>query len=304
LEAPSAWNLDSASFVVTAAVDGDPELFLVRNRFDTAWVRLTERPGLDHSATWSPDGEWITYHADRGSDSVPELDLYMLRPGGRVPPVRLTDAPGLDYLPAYAPDGRHIAFLSRRPTPDRPDGSPGHIHMLGVVGQEVRQVTCAPVNASLGPAWMPDGESLLIARRVQEDGPTILVRVWLDLNRRTGRPLAEREEVLVRDGLFNYTPVPSPDGRRIAWTAEDDDAARVMTLDLETGARREVTDQGFQYVEAWTPDGAWLAVTRWDRETGRREIWLVDPEGVQPAEPLLPPDSPSASGVAFRPPYP
>ena len=302
---PPPFELDSASFVVTAYEEGDPELFLVRNRFDTLWVRVTDRPGLDNSATWSPDGEWVVFHSDRSSADSLNLDLFLVNPEGRVPPVPLTSDPALDYLPSYSPDGRYLAFLSRRAeAPREAEGDAAaraHIYLLDVVGRTVQRVTRTPVNASLGASWMPDGQSLLVARREGEDGPTALVRVMLDLGASADRPMGTREEVLVADSLFNYTPAASPDGRRIAYTAESSEAARVVVLDLETGERTVLTDEGFHYVDTWTPDGEWVAVTRWDPDQDRREIWLLDPDGERPEMPLLEATSRSASDVAFRP---
>ncbi|UCC24030.1 MAG: PD40 domain-containing protein [Gemmatimonadales bacterium] len=304
---PTGWVLDSAAFVVTGYVDGDPEIFLVRNRFDTLWTRVTDRPGLDNSATWSADGEWIVFHSDRTSTAAPDLDLFLVNPEGRVPPVPLTFDPGLDYLPHYSPDGQYISFLSRRDSAEASSASAdeeeplAHIYLLEVVGRTARRVTRYPVNASLGATWMPDGESLLGARRLEPDGPTHLVRIWLDLDRSASLPLGVREQVLVADAAFNYTPVPSPDGSRIAYTAESGGAARVVVMDLASGERRTLTESGHAYVDTWTPDGNWIAVTRWDPKDDRREVWLVDPDGEEPDEPLLRGSNRPASDVAFRP---
>lgn len=296
------WVLDSASFVVTGVAEGHPELFLVRNRRDTVWTRLTAREGLDNSATWSPDGALLVFHSDRSATDAPDLDLFLVEPGSGRPAVQLTFEPGFDYLPAFSPDGRHVAFLSRRAEIGYPEGSPGHIYLLALDGTGVRRVTRVPISASLGPAWMPDGESLLIARRLEDDGPTILSRVWIDLTVPRDEPVGIREEVLVADAFFNYTPIPSPDGRRLAYTAEADGVAGVVVMDLETRQRTLLTDQGFNYVDGWTPDGERVVVTRWYPAFQRRDAWLLDPEGVEPEEELLQPVHRSASNVAFRPP--
>ena len=133
------------------------------------------------------------------------------------------------------------------------------------------------------------------------DGPTHLVRIWLDLDRSASVPLGVREQVLVSDEAFNYTPVPSPDGSRIAYTAESGSAAQIVVMDLATAERRILTENGYAYVDTWTPDGDWIAVTRWDPEDDRREVWLIDPDGEEPDEPLLRGSDRLASDVAFRP---
>ncbi|HSG47663.1 MAG TPA: hypothetical protein VLA43_07630 [Longimicrobiales bacterium] len=298
---PSPWILDEAPFVVTGAEGGDPELFLARNRFDTAWVRLTVHPGLDNSATWSPDGRFVVFHSDRDAGDTPDLDLYRLEPGSGEPPVRLTAERGFDYLPDYAPDGRRIAFLSRRAEAEWPQGSPGHVYVMGADGSGTRRATRLPVAASLGPAWMADGTSLLVARRVEPDGPTVLARIWLDFDAPEDEPLEVRDEILVRDDLFNYTPAPAPDGQRIAYTAEGSEGTAVVILDLVSGERKIVLEGGFNYVDEWTPDGRWILVTRWDPESRSRDPWLLSADGAEAHRPLLEPAHRSGSDVSFRP---
>ncbi len=58
---------------------------------------------------WSPDGQFLSYCANRGGN----YDVYVIpAAGGRE--IRLTDAEGLDDGPEYSPDGRHIWFNSVR----------------------------------------------------------------------------------------------------------------------------------------------------------------------------------------------
>lgn len=299
------WQLDSAGFLVTGIVDGDPEIFYVRDRSDTLWIRLTWSPGLDNSADWFPDGNAVVFHSERASEER-ELDLWRTelhprtgRPTG--PPSRLTETPGHDYLPAVSPDGRHVAFLSRRPEPAFPGGSPGQIWLVDADGSNPRRVTRAPITASLGPVWMPDGRSLLVARRMFEKGPTTLSRVWLDLHAPKGDVLGVREAVLVADTFFNYTPHPSPDGSRLAYTAENAAGTRVILTDALGRSPRVLLEDGYNYVEGWTPDGAWVVVTRWYPAFQRRDTWLLSPDSARADRPLLEPAHRSASGVDFRP---
>lgn len=300
------WQLDSAAFVATGIEGGDPELFLVPNRFDSAWVRLTERPGLDNSADWLPDGSGIVFHSERDGGPARTLDLYRLavdpetgRPVGD--PVRLTDDPRHDYLPAVSPGGRYVAFLSRRPEPAFPDSSPGQIWLMGTDGSDPRRVTRVPITASLGPAWMPDGGSLLAARRLFERGPTSLSRIWLDLEAPRDSVLGVRESVLVADTFFNYTPHPDPLGRRLAYTAEGNGHARVVVMDVDGTDRRVLIPEGFNYVDGWTPDGRWIVFTRWYPAFQRRDTWLVSTDSIPEERPLLEPAHRSASAVDFRP---
>ena len=58
---------------------------------------------------WSPDGQTLTYCAERNG----EFDVYTIPVGGGEEK-RLTSAPGLDDGPEYSPDGKFIYFNSDR----------------------------------------------------------------------------------------------------------------------------------------------------------------------------------------------
>jgi Tol biopolymer transport system component len=85
----------------------------------------------------------------------------------------------------------------------------------------------------------------------QQLGPMVHVPIRVD----TG-------QVLVRQ-IRNATP--SPDGRRLAFSALD----RLYTMDLPNGMPRRLTsDTVKEQVPAWSPDGQWLAYVTWTDQGG------------------------------------
>jgi Tol biopolymer transport system component len=58
---------------------------------------------------WSPNGEWLTYCAERGGN----YDVYKI-PAKGGDEIRLTNAEGLDDGPEYSPDCKYIYFNSTR----------------------------------------------------------------------------------------------------------------------------------------------------------------------------------------------
>jgi Tol biopolymer transport system component len=79
------------------------------------WVNLTDSPADEHSAVWSPDGNWLAFVSNRGND----VDIYKVCatcPGEPVA-VRLTDEVRYAMWPTWSPDGSQLAYT------DEPGGA-------------------------------------------------------------------------------------------------------------------------------------------------------------------------------------
>jgi tricorn protease len=77
-------------------------------------VRITNDPGQEQFAKFSPDGTKIAFTANYDGGT----DVYVMDARGGVP-IRLTYHPAGDYVLGWYPDGRHILFRSNREYPDR-----------------------------------------------------------------------------------------------------------------------------------------------------------------------------------------
>ncbi|MFH1746093.1 MAG: S41 family peptidase [Planctomycetota bacterium] len=118
--------------------------------------RLTNDPGSEVWAKFSPDGSLIAFTAQYDGG----LDVYVMAAGGGAP-TRLTYHPAMDRVIGWWPDGKSILFRSNRLWPSR--------------GEEVYRVSLAgglPVQLPVDRAGLasvsPDGKSIAYNRGSRE----------------------------------------------------------------------------------------------------------------------------------------
>ncbi len=128
-------------------------------------------------------------------------------------------------------------------------------------------------------AWAPDGSGLwFVSKQVDAREPysTNTDVFWSALDGAAPVNLTEANEAM------DLTPVPSPDGRWLAWTAMarpgyEADRLVIHLRDLRSGEARaltEVFDRSFGSI-AWTPDSRWIVATAQD--TLDTPAYRIDP---------------------------
>jgi Tol biopolymer transport system component len=89
---------------------------------------------------------------------------------------------------------------------------------------------------------------------------------------REGRALQTLRPLTVSAAVEEY-PAYSADGRRLAFSREIDGYFKVFSLDLETGAERQLTEGAVDDIHpAWSPDGTTLLFVRANQPGGKVEI--------------------------------
>lgn len=172
--------------------------------------RLTEDPGLDYDAVFSPDGRWVVYCSERRGG--PDLYALDLKNGGQ--PRLLIDDEAMEDQVAFSPDGRTLAFVSDRDgsadifvipfAPDRTQTMKKAVNLTRHEGGEFR------------PAFSPDGKTVAFstdwdtaptgpaAQRSREGEIYAMDATGRNVRRLTTSPGWDGSPVWARDGRTIY----------------------------------------------------------------------------------------------------
>jgi Tol biopolymer transport system component len=183
------------------------------------YTRLTNARGYDAEASYSPDGQWIAFTSMRDAYNRPlsaaeqkqlEVDpsyfaeIYIMRADGSGQK-RLTSVTGYDGGPFFSPDGTRIIWRRFDVT-----GLIANVFTMNPDGTDVRQITDFGA-MSWAPYIHPSGQYIVFASNKLGFENFEVYMVDIDGKK-------EPVRVTYADG-FDGLPVPSPDGRQLAWTS-------------------------------------------------------------------------------------
>ncbi|MGE3704343.1 MAG: hypothetical protein AB7I13_03660 [Vicinamibacterales bacterium] len=202
------------------AWDYDPEMDVYAYSEKTrAYTRLTTARGYDAEASYSPDGQWIVFSSMRDvydrplsatetrqleTDPSYFADIYIMKADGS-DQRPLTRTPGYDGGPFFTHDGARIVW---RQFDER--GLIANIWTMKPDGSDKRQITDFG-SMSWAPYEHPSGAYFIFASNKLgfENFELFIV---------DAAGIKEPVRVTYSDG-FDGLPVPSPDGRQLAWTS-------------------------------------------------------------------------------------
>jgi imidazolonepropionase-like amidohydrolase/Tol biopolymer transport system component len=285
-----SFETDEATWVnVTVSPDGRTLLFDVLGDIYAMPVagtggglatRILGGPAYHKQPRFSPDGQWVAYISDAGGGH----NVWLMRPDGSEARQLTRETQRLVNGPAWSPDGRTI-YVRKHFIQQRSLGA-GEIwayHVSGGSGLQVTERTGWQKDQN-EPAISPDGRFLFYSRDITPG-------ITFDYNRNVHaviyavmrRELETGEEValLNRPG-GSVAPMPSPDGRHLAFVRRVGPRSVLFLRELETGHEWPVfhrldrdmqeiwANHGVYTQYAWMPDSRSLVI--W----GEGRIWRVD----------------------------
>ena len=225
---------------------------------------------VEDSPHISPDGMRVAYSTFRYSnglvwDKVHNWEIATARVDG-TDAKRLTSNDYRDLAPVWSPDGSRIAFVTRR------EGSTPEIYTISSDGSDERRIATGGHESTSHPilVWSPDGQCIAFRDfdrgwregRFQPVGYFIATVGWDGSGCSGFRRIFESES-----GVGE--PIWSPDGRRIAFLATDENSSTaIYSIDVDgSNARQAFTfaDWPENISEAmgvsgtrmwWSPDGS------------------------------------------------
>lgn len=191
-------------------------------------VRLTETPGYDAEAVYSPQGDKIVFTSVRSGD----LELFLMNPDGSGVE-QLTDTPGYDGGAFFSRDGDWIVWRASRPEGEALSGykalladglvrpSKLEIFIMNLEDREPIQLTDNGA-ANFGPYWHPDGEHIIFVSNMDDPKGRDFDLYLIDIETR------EVERLTYFPG-FDGFPMFSYDGSKLVFASNRNNKVRGET---------------------------------------------------------------------------
>lgn len=155
---------DEARFMTCPTVSGDrivftyeADLWMVGAAGGRA-VRLTNHPGVEEFAKFSPDGRYLAFTAEYDGNSA----VYVMKADGGEP-VRLTYTPSGATVVGWSPDGKRVIFRSSY---ENFIGRDPNLYYVDVQGSTPERF---PLERGVLVSFSPDGKKFLYNRRGDEE---------------------------------------------------------------------------------------------------------------------------------------
>ncbi len=249
-----AWSPDGKRIAFhSALVEGENSDIWVYDLETGRSTQLTNTPGSDRFASWSPDGEWVTFQTQ---DESGKWGIWKVRTDAGSLSKIIADEKFSYHDPAWSKVGNWIAFYSNiRGNYD--------IWMVNPEGRMLTQLTQESFS-DRSPSWSSEGKK--IAFQSNRDGTN---EIWvLDVESGAFEQITDNDR-------NNDMPAFSPDGGKIAFFSNASGDWDIWMINIDgTGARRLTDEAGIDFNPVWSPDGKRIAFE--SNRGGKNQIWVIE----------------------------
>lgn len=268
----------------TSDRDGNREIYVMNND-GTKQIRLTNDPGIDDYAAWSPDGRRIAYLCEVSTGSF----AICLMNGDGTGKSKLTS---INHNPnnnvwnqswsiSWSPDGTKIAFQEPQKNRD--------IFSIDVDTGNRANLTNHPAG-NIMPAWSPVGSKIAF---VSYRSGTSCMRLHVmnsDGSNMTALPCSPDF------AWADLYPDWSPEGRRLVYTALNENDLPIIYIINADGTGRYIFDHwssgcegicgAYRSYPKWSPDGTKIvfSIFRYVWNIDDSEIFVKDSSGTAPTQ--------------------
>ncbi|CAN9186737.1 unnamed protein product [Alternaria alternata] len=230
-------------FLMNRIAPGTSELYIANADGSDERKLLANSSNFDYHATFSSDGQWITFTTERNGDG--NSDIYRVRPDGSDLEM-MTATPSMEDAGTLSPDGSKIAYVSTA------NDYKANIWMMDLITRQTTKLTGTDLvkgneslpESYLRPSWSPDGRWIAFSsdRNTQ----------WRGHGNGTGWEHTQElslyairpdgtgfKQLATKEGYCLGSPKWPPDGKRIVYyeisTEDTWNAHRPESLQAVTG---------------------------------------------------------------------
>lgn len=168
------WSDDGTYIVFTSARTGEGDLYLLNVNDPSKVTQLTSyKDGPEWYPTFAPGSNKLAFVRHSASDGD---NLYIMNDVTNPKSlVQITKWSSIQTKASWSPDGTRLAFYSNKEAKDRYDL---YVVEAKAGATPLRLMTGVVPNERRGPAWSPDGKSVLqVVDRAEQFNPILVVNV-------------------------------------------------------------------------------------------------------------------------------